>query len=233
MKSGFQEDFNDERQRRGRGSSLRIWIVFFGLVILFAGLGSVVAGSIKGTRLDPVDNVTSSWEVSENLSKGNTYVLDIFSSYKWRDDYTAGGYTTPQPVDMVIASPYGGLTKLQAYFIAELPETGYKSTLPSLAHVEYESVDFDSLDVDESYPQVRFTTRQTGNYSARIVAETLNWTTGAPKEIIIYHVVEYQDSWMIYLQGGGLVGLLTGAVISAWGAKTAKKIRTRRERFKK
>jgi hypothetical protein len=213
---------------------LRKWVVFFGLVILLAGLGSLVVGSIKNTRLDPVDNTTSSWEISENLSKGNTYVLDIFSSYEWADLYTAGGYTTPQPLDMVITSPYGGVTKLQAYFIAWLPETsGQKSTLPSLVHVEYESVDFESLDVDESYPQVRFITRQAGNYTAKIVEETLNWTVGPPKEIVLYQVVEYQDSWMIYLQEGGLVSLLTGAIISAWGAKTAKKIRINRERFKK
>jgi hypothetical protein len=213
---------------------LRKWIVFFGLVILLAGLGSVIVGSVRNTKLDPVDNTTSSWEISENLSEGSTYVLDIFSSNQWRDDYTAGGYTTPQPLDMVITSPHGGVTKLQAYFIAWLPGSEwYKSTLPSLAHVEYESVDSDSLDVDESYPQVRFTTREAGNYAARIVAETLNWTTGPPKEIIIYQVVEYQDLQMIYLQGSGLISLFTGIIISAWGARIAEKARIKRRRIKK
>jgi len=211
---------------------LRKALVFFGLIILLAGLASIVIGSIRNTRLEPLKNSTESWEISENLSKGNTYVLDIMSSYVWRDDYTAGAYLTPQIVDVVIISPDDGRTKLQGFFLAQLPSTpGYKSTFPSLVHVEYESVDSDSLDVDESYPQVRFTAKLGGNYTASIMSETLNWTSGPPREMIFYQVVEDQSSSMVFLQGGGAVCFFTGAVISAWGVRTTKrfKVKTRRK----
>lgn len=214
---------------------MRRTLVFFGLIILLGGLASIVIGSIRNTRLELLNNSTASWEISGNLSKGSTYVLDIMSSYVWRDDYTAGGYTTPQAVDVVMVSPDEGRTKLQAFFLAQLPSTqGYKSTFPSLIHVEYKSVDSESLDVDESYPQVRFTTKQGGNYNASIISETLNWTRGPPREMIFYRVVEDQTSSKVFLQGGGAVCLLTGVVISVWGVRTTKRFRVKaRKRAKK
>lgn len=210
---------------------MRKALFFLGLTILLVGLIFLTISSIRNWRLEPIKTTikttTGSWNVSENLTKGNTYVLDIMSSIKWRDDYTDGGYETPQPVDVAIFSPDEGQTKLQAFFIAQLPSVpGYKSTFPSLVYVEYGSVDSDSLDVDESYPQIRFTAKQGGNYTASIIEETLNWTRGPPREIILYkEIVENQNLYTNLLQNSGVVCLFTGAVISVWGARASKKIR--------
>lgn len=199
---------------------------------MLAGLILLGIGSTRNVRLEQITSTSASWEVSENLMKGHTYVFDIYSSYEWRDDYTAGGYEDPQPVEVVMISPDGGETKLQAFFLAKLPSVSwYKSTLPSLVHVEYRSVDSDSLDVDESYPQVRFTVIRGGNYTARVIEETLNWTIGPPGKMIFKEeVIENQNLFTNPLQSSGVACLFTGVVISVWMARASKKIRIKRNR---
>lgn len=203
-----------------------------GLIILLAGLTFLAVGSVRNVKLESVKKTTESWEVSENLMEGDTYILDIMSSYQWRDDYTDGVYETPQPVDVVIISPNGNGTKLQAFFLARLPTSQWqKSTFPSLVHVEYRSIDFDSLEVDESYPQVRFTVKQGGNYTAIVREETLNWTRGPPREIsLCEEVFENQNLYTVSLQISGLICLFAGLVISVWGARATEKIRIKRKK---
>lgn len=211
-------------------ANLRKKLFSLGLIILLAGLIFVAVGSIKNERLGPIKKSTESWEVSENLMKGNTYVLDVMSSTQWRDNYTGAVlYETELPVDMVITSPDGGETKLQAFFLARLPTSPwYKSTFPSLVRVEYGTVDSDSLEVDESYPRVRFTVKQKGDYTARIIEETLNWTQGLPREMILYIVV-VENVYPIFFPSGGIL-CLVGIVVSVVGAKATEKKRLRKGR---
>lgn len=203
-----------------------------GLIILLAGLIFLAVGSVRNVKLEPIKKTTESWKVSENLMEGDTYILDILSSNQWRDDYTDGVYETPQPVDVVIISPNGNRTKLQAFFLARLPTSQwYKSTFPSLVHVDYRSIDFDSLEVDESYPQVRFTVKRGGNYTAIVREETLNWTGGPPREIsFCKEVFENQNLYTIFLQISGLICLFAGLAISVWGARATEKIRIKRKK---
>lgn len=211
---------------------MRMKLFFLGLIILLVGLIFLALVLVRNVKLETVKKTTESWEISENLVDGKTYVLDIMSSSQWRDDYTEGGYETPQSVDVVIISPNGGKTKLQAFFLARLSSSPwYKSTFPSLVHVEYGSVDSNSSEVDESYPQVRFTVKQGGNYTAIVREETLNWTKGPPREMIFYEqVFENQNLHTIFLQSSGLVCLFTGFIISVWGARTTKKIRIKQKK---
>jgi hypothetical protein len=198
---------------------------------LLVGSIFLAIGSIRNVRLEIIKNTTESWNISENLTEGNTYVLDIRSSDLWRDYYTEGGFEEPQPVGMVIISPDEGETKLQAFFLARLPAWPYKSTFPIIVYVEYGTVDSDSLDVDESYPQVRFTAKQGGYYTASVIEETLNWTTGPPREMVFYReVFQNQNSYTILLQSSGVVCLFTGIIISVWGVRATKKIRIREKK---
>jgi hypothetical protein len=199
---------------------------------LLGGLTFLAVGSVRNVELETVKKISESWIVSENLMKGNTYVLDIMSSYKWRDDYTDGFYETPQPVDLMVISPNEGITNLQAFFLARLPTSPWqKGSFPSLVYVEYGNVDSDSLEVDESYPQVRFTVKQGGYYTAIVREETLNWTRGPPRELIFYkEVFENPNLYTIFLQSTGLVCLFTGFIISVWGARTPKKIRIKQKK---
>jgi hypothetical protein len=183
-------------------------------------------GSIKRVRLEEIASATASWEISKNLMKGHTYVFDVFSSYEWREDYAQGGYEDAQPVDVVIISPNGSETKLQAFFYAYIPSTdfGYRE-IPKIIRVEYGSTDSRSLDVDKSYRQVRFTVIKEGNYTARVIEETLYWAIGPPKEMVFEEeVVEDQNLFMNILQSSGLMCLFTGVVISVWMARADKKV---------
>lgn len=196
-------------------------------------------GWVRSVKLEQLTFTTESWEVSGNLTRGHTYVLDIYSSYQWRDDWDkSGGYDYPQPVDVVIISPDGAETELQAFFYAEVPETLTNYTvpgpLPSFLQVEYKSVDYDSLGVDTSYHQARFTVKRGGNYTARVLpveGNKTDWSSGPPGKMIFEEeVIENPGSFMSLLQSSGIVCLFTGAVISAWGARASKKIGIKRNR---
>lgn len=199
--------------------------VFFylGVSVLFLGLIVVIASSVmRNVQKVKVDSIQNSWELPVNLTKRNIYIVDIFSSTKWRDDYTGGYYEDPQPVDVVIKSPNGNETKLKAYFVARLSDSPYyMSSFPSLVYVEYLNVDSDNLDVDEDYPQIRLIAKQEGVYTVRIVEETLGWTSGPPREIVLYQEVIESSFPLITASGGAL--LLVGVVLSAFGLRVSKK----------
>jgi hypothetical protein len=187
--------------------------------------------------LEQLTSTANSWEVSGNLTVGNTYVLYIIPSLTWRDDFDAGGYITPQPVEVVITSPDKTNTTLEAYFYAMIPTSGgnlsVRGAIPSNVNVTYMSVDYDSLSVDYSYPQPRFTVKSGGNYKAAIIYQVsqeypkgfANWTIGPPANMIFEEeVVENAYSFTDTLQISGVMCLVTGAVISAWGAMASQKI---------
>ena len=211
-------------------------LVFLGLTILLVGLVLLGFGSVRNKKLEQLTSTTNSWEVSGNLTRGHTYVMDIYSSYQWKNDWTAAqGYgDIAQPVDVVITSPDGNKTELQAFFYATAPINAgnytVPSPLPSFVHVEYRSVDYDSLSVDTSYPQARFTVKRGGNYTARIIGETLNWTSGPPGEMVFEEeVIENPNSFTNLLEGSGVVCLFTGAAVSVWMARAGKRTRIKRK----
>jgi hypothetical protein len=209
---------------------LRKAIFYGGIIFLIIGFAFLVGSSyLQNFNLVLVKKTSNSLEISAILEEKKTYVLDIISSEVWRDDYTAGWYETAQPVEIMITSPNGNKTKLLAYFLARLPSSSvYKSTLPTLVRVEYLSVDIQSLDVDKYYPRVRITTKQGGYYQFHIIEQTLNWTSGPPREIQIYkEVVEIQESQALFLQCGGVLSIV-GFLISIYGARATKKLRIRK-----
>lgn len=210
---------------------MRKALLYSGLAILSLGVAFLIASSIKNVEQRRIGSSTASWEISADLTKGTTYIFDIWASTQWRDDFDLGAYETEQPVDVVLVSPSGGETRVQAFFIAPLPQSQYyKGTIPAFVYVEYGTVDSDSLDVDKSYRAVRFTVKQGGNYTAHVVEETLNWTRGPPRQLILYQeVIPDESSYSVFLQGGGGVCLLAGVVVSGWGVKATKKVRLRQK----
>jgi hypothetical protein len=209
-------------------------LFYSGLAILSIGLAFFVASSIRNVEQKSIATELAKWEITTNLKKGNTYIFDIWSSETWRIDFTMGSYETEQPVDIVIVSPSGNRTELQAFFLAQLPSSSaYYGTRPALMCVEYRTLDPESVDVDKSYRTVRFLAKQGGNYTARVVEKTLNWTSGPPEKLIFYQeVMQDQGLYTAFLQGGGAVFLSTGIVVSGWGIKATKKTSRRRD-FKK
>ena len=211
------------------GASLRKRLLYAGVFLLLASLVFLVASAAMQTREKRrFKNVLGSWDITVSLENETTYILDIMSSSQWKDDFTNGGYNTAQPVDLAVVSPCGNETGIQVFFVARYSESQYyPGTFPSLVYVEYGSVDADCLKVDRSYPQVRFTVIRGGNYTARIISDTLNWTTGPPREIVIYkEIMEIQPLYAVFLQGSGAL-CIAGAVLSVVGAKARprKKLR--------
>jgi len=219
-------------------SVVRKTLLFLGLAIIVVGLVLLGFSSVKGKKLEVISSSTNSWEVSGNLTLGHSYVMDIYSSYQWRDDWTiAGGYDNPQPVDVEIISPDGNNTMLQAFFYATAPVRASNYTVPSpmptMIRVEYSSVDHDSIIVDTSYSQVRFAVKEGGNYTSRILTVdgyNLTWTSGPPREMVFEEeVAEDLSSLTNLFEASGLVSLLTGVVVSVWTARTGKKPRIKRK----
>jgi hypothetical protein len=207
-------------------------LLYLGLTILLLGVAFLIISSIKNVEQRRIGSSTASWETSANLTKGSTYIFDIWASSQWGIDFSNGGYETEQPVDVVMVSPGGGETKLQAFFYAPLASSGspYRAPNPSYIYTEYGTVDSDSFDVDKSYRAVRFTVKQGGNYTAHVVKETLNWTTGPPSELILYQeVIPDESSYSVFLQGGGGVCLLAGVVVLGWGVTATKKVGLRQK----
>lgn len=210
-------------------------IFYAGIAFSLIGLVFLVfSGYLQNFNRILVNKTSNSFEISMNLEEKSTYILDIRSSEVWRDDYTAGAYDTPQPLEMVITSPSGNETKLLAFFYARLPSSQYyTSTFPSLIEVEYMEVDSQNLEVDEYYPQIRFTVKHGGNYQAHIIEQTLNWTRGPPKEIQLYkEVIENQKSQAFFLQSGSILSL-AGLATCVYGARAATKLRIRKRRNSK
>ena len=216
---------------------MRKVVFYFGLIILLAGLIQLGVGSTKTSALEQLTSTANKYEVSGNLTNGNTYVLYIIPSLAWRDAFDGGGYSTPQAIDVVITSPDGANTTLKAYFYALIPTSGGNTTvrgaIPSNVNVTYESVDFNSISVDSSYPQPRFTVKSGGIYNAAIIYQVTklypqglaNWTTGPPANMIFEEeIVENAYSFTGTLQISGVTCLVTGAVISAWGMMAGQKI---------
>jgi hypothetical protein len=218
---------------------LRKVLIFLGLTVLLVGLILLGVGSVRSVDLKEVTSSTKSWEVSGNLTSGPTYVMDIFSSTEWQKDYTGGGYTDAQPIQVVITSPGGGETDLLAFFYGMQAPSGTTAlaTVPKIVQVDYGSVD-SSLIVDRSYPQVRFSVRSGGNYTARIIHQVsqdvpegfTNWTVGPPREMVFEEeVIENPSFYTSLIQSSGVVCLCTGAAVSVWTAKAGKGRRVKRK----
>lgn len=200
---------------------MRKRLFFSGIIIMLVGIAFLaVMSNLKNVEKIKVSNVTDQWQISANLTEKDTYIIDILSSSRWRDDFSNAGYTEEQPVEAILTSPDGGETELKGFFLARPSSSEwYPGTFPSLIYVEYAKIDNDSIEVDESYPQVRFTVMQGhgGFYTLRIIEETLNWTSGPPKEITFYREVIHGVN-PIFIPIGGIF-CLSGLFTSILGAR--------------
>ena len=219
---------------------LRKVLIFVGLMILLAGLVFLAFGSVRSTVLEQVTTLPpsyKSWEVSGNLTGGNTYVLNIYASTEWETDWTEGGYSNSnksQPVGVVITSPDGGETNLEACFYGSVGIKGPGYSEPgTVTYVEtiYESNNSTCLSVDTPYvgALARFTVLEGGNYTAR-VSEAINWTSGPPGEMLFEEEVTVNpSSFTNLLEGSGLAFLFTGAIVLVCAFRASKEKRIKRK----
>lgn len=211
-------------------------MLYLGLVILLVGLVTIGVGDmgLKNIKLEPVARTEGSWEVAGHLSKDTTYVLRIESGDEWDKVFTKGDINVPQPVNVTIVSPDGGLTKLEAFFFGSPSTSPYIPQAPTaIVEVKYIFVNSDSLKVDEESTLIRFTVRQEGTYKACVIEEELKWATGPPLEMIFFEeFAENKDFYIVIKLVGGV--LCSGGVIfSIWSVVTTKKIRVKKGKMTK
>jgi hypothetical protein len=172
------------------------------------------------------------WEFSANLTREKTYILEIEYNEEWGKAFTQMGTEAPQPVNVTIISPSGGETKLQAFFSGVLSTNLYVPvTALEIVNVTYCKVDSDDLQVDEPSWRIRFTVKQEGNYTARVIKEELKWTEGPPNALMFYEEVPRNTGlYMLLLQVGGPM-FFVGAIFSIWGLTITKKSKVKRKNF--
>lgn len=212
---------------------MRRSILFVGVSILLIGLILIAIGSVglRNVRLDPVAvSEYEVWDLSAYLTRGKTYVLYVEYGIEWGASFVLGHLEMPQPVNLTLVSPNGGETKFQAFFYGELPSSPYigQASL-AIVDVKYFNVDYSCLDVDESSSKIRFHIKESGNYTVRVIAEELKWTTGPPEQLIFYEEVpENRDFYILFIEVGGPL-LLLGVIFSTWGFKATKKLKVKRK----
>jgi hypothetical protein len=223
-------------------------LISVGLLILVAGLVLLASGSVRSTKLEQVASSFKSWEVSGNLTSGNTYVVDIYASTTWEEDWTAAeGYTTAQPVGVTITLPDGGevanftVANFTALFngTVGIREGNYSEPGPvTYVQTVYNSVNSTYLSVGTStLPVACFRVLKGGNYTARVINGTLLniWASGPPAEMLFEEEITLNpSSFTNLLEGSGVACLVTGVVVSvgAFRASKGKKIKRKSTRAK-
>ena len=210
---------------------MRKRIFLSGILILIAGLALLVSGAsmqyLVGVK---VAEAIDSWEATATLQQGNLYVIDINSSLAWQQSWTEGGFEDLQPIDAIIVSPDGNLTMLQGFFYSTPAVSMYLSPRPLLVEVQYQNVSSDSLEVDVPSTKIRFRVLEGGNFTCRVIEQTMNWTIGPPFAIVFYVLIpENKYAYMIPSGGALCIG---GLVVSLLGARSFQKPIARKGKVK-
>lgn len=210
-------------------------LLYFGLSLFLIGVICLVVAEseFKNVRLIPVIESIGVWEIAGNMTSRKTYVLHIESGDAWGEPFKNGDFTSPQPVNVTITSPEGGVTKLQAFFFALSVSNPYyqEGEPPTIVEVRYQTVDYSSMQVDASSWRIRFTVKRDGPYTARVLKEGL-WSTQPPNDMIFYEeVFESKDVYALLVLSGGLL-CTVGGITSMWGV-FAKESAKRKRVYKK
>jgi hypothetical protein len=200
--------------------SLPSKITYFGLILLLIGVVCLVVGEVNLGNVKQVEVGTHEylvWSYALNLTRGETYRVDI-SGGSWGAAFASGGYTSPQPLNVTITSPGGGITSLQAFYWSEPSSSpNYRvGTPPAIVSVTYLNVDDASLSVDSSSAEIVFTVRQSGTYIVSVPQNGGRFYTSkeAPDYIAFYqYVTANRETYSFLASGGGTAGTLGGVAL--------------------
>jgi hypothetical protein len=209
---------------------------YVGLALLLLGIVFVVVAEVNLQNVKSIvapdgksDDLV--WYYACNLTSGNTYWIYIESNAAWGAAFTSGGFTTPQPVNVTIASPGGGVTSLLAFFYSVSPSSPYyrEGTPPAIVEVTYENVDSSSLSVDVNSAEIRFSVEESGMYTVRVLDE--GWIDTPPDFFVFYEdVPSASQTYTLLASGGGVLSIFGGVtvVVSVFRKKGAKRKRMRK-----
>jgi len=207
-------------------------LLYLGLSLFLIGIICLIVADVKFKEVKFTTVITSppgSWEVTGNLTSKKTYVLDIESGDEWGELFKNGTLTSPQPVNVTITSPEGGVTKLQAFFYGLSTSSPYyqEGTPPIIVEVAYQTIDDSSLQVDGSTSQIRFTVKRDGAYIVQVLKEGLS-SREPPNEMRFYEEVFLSKNvYDLLVLSGGLL-CIVGGVISVWSIFRKESVRRKR-----
>jgi len=208
---------------------------YFGLILLLIGVVCLVVGEVNLANVKQVEVGTqqySVWSYALNLTRGKTYRVDI-SGNDWGVAFASGGYTSPQPLNVTITSPGGGITSLQAFYWSEPSGSPYyhAGTPPTIVEVTYQNVDDASLTVDSSSSEIVFTVKQSGPYTVGVPQNGGRfYTSKEPPDYIAFYeyVIANRETYSFLASGGGGAGTLGGValIVGLFRGRGGKRKRT-------
>ncbi len=208
---------------------------YFGLILLLIGVVCLVVGEVNLGNVKQVEVGTQQylvWRYALNLTRGETYRVDI-SGGNWGETFARGGYTSPQPLNVTITSPGGGITSLQAFYWSEPSGSPYyrAGTPPTIVDVTYQNVDDASLTVDSSSSEIVFTVKQGGSYTVGVPQNSGRfYTSKEPPDYIAFYeyVIANREIYSLLASGGGVAGTLGGValIVGLFTGRGVKRKRT-------
>jgi hypothetical protein len=190
---------------------------YIAFIVLLIGAACLVFGEVNLQNVKAVVIERSGdfvWYYSFNLTKQKTYRIDIESTNTWGAVWADAGFTQPQPVNVTITSPGGGVTSLEAFFYSELPTSPYyhEGTPPTIVEVAYFNVDDAGLSANSPAQFIRFLSKQSGLYTVRVLEEGL-WSKTPPNYFsLIEEYTPNVETYSVLALGGGVLGTIGGVV---------------------
>jgi len=209
---------------------------YFALIVLLLGIICIIVGAVNLANVKSVEvadnkNQPSEWYFAANLTRGNSYWVYIEANAVWGEPFNNGAFTTPQPVDVTITSPGGGITSLQAYFYGlSTSNPDYREgTPPAIVEVTYENVDSSSLSVIGTSGTISFSVEESGIYTVRVLNE--DWISTPPDFFVFYKDVSSNSgTYTLLASAGGVLSVFGGItfVMSIFRKEQVKHKRTRK-----
>jgi hypothetical protein len=209
-------------------------LAYLGLAILLIGLVCFAVGEfyLANVKTVTISTQYSVWSSACNLTSGTTYGVDIESSQDWGTPFSNGAFTSPQPVNVTITSPEGGVTRLQAWYLGGQAAGYYKQGIPpTIVAVDYLNVDDAGLTADYGSSQIRFTVKQSGPYNVSILHSSIDglWSTHPPDYIMFFKLVApNSETYSLLASSGGVVGTVGGItfIVGFFRSRNTKRRRT-------
>jgi len=206
--------------------SLALIVILIGVICLVIG-----EANLANSNQTQVNLQYSAWSDACNLTNGNTYRIDI-SGNNWGSGFAASNFANPQPLNVTITSPGGGVTTLQAFYWGEAASGMSKEgTPPTMISVTYLNIDDSGLTVDPTSPKIVITAKQTGLYNVSVPQKGgLFYTSKEPPDFIAFYeyVIPSRETYSLLAAGGGGIAALGGItfVVSLFRKSPAKRKRT-------
>jgi hypothetical protein len=203
------------------------------LIVILIGVIFLVIGEVNlaNSYQTQVNLQYSAWSDVCNLTNGNTYQIDI-SGNDWGSGFAASNFANPQPLNVTITSPGGGVTSLQAFYWGEAASGDYRGgTPPTMISVTYLNVDDSGLTVDPTSPKIVITAKQTGLYNVSVPQNGgLFYTSKQPPDFIAFYVyvIPSKETYSLLTASGGGIAALGGVtfIVSLFRKQPVKRKRT-------